>query len=173
MITGFDSVVLAAARPGPALGRFLERWGRGWPDMRVSAGDPARSPFVTWRDERPVLPEARGEVLVARDERMLSDWDEHGYEVPGSSAGPFALLYEPCPAPRFPALAQEDPYARGALFDPYQITIVGAALSLVTIVTPDEDSEFSRRVIDGVIDALAAQGGRPTGATGVRGGRGR
>jgi hypothetical protein len=159
MITGFDSVVIAAGRPGPAIGRFLEQWGLLWPDMRISTGDPAQSSFVTWRDERPALPEVRGEVLVARDEGMLSDWDEHGYEIPGSTAGPFALFYRPCPAPSFSALVQDDPYAGGMLFDPYPITIVGAALSLVTVVTPDENSEFSRGVIDGVIAALARQDG--------------
>lgn len=154
MITGFDSVVVTAGLPGPAIGRFLTQWGLQWPDMRVSTGDPAESPFVTWRDARPAVPEKRGEVLVARDERMLSDWDEHGYAIPGSAVGPFYLLYEPCPAPQFSALLQHDPYAGGMRFDPYPVTIVGTGLSLVTVVTPDEDSEFSRSVIDGVVAAL-------------------
>ena len=155
MITGFDTVVVTAGRPGPAIGRFLTEWGSQWPDMQVSAGDPAEPPFITWRDAGPALPETRGEVLVARDERMLSDWDEHGYALPGSAVGPFFLLYQPCPAPRFRAQVQQDPYVTGMRFDPYPVTIVGTGLSLITIVTPDEDSEFSRSVIDGMIAALA------------------
>ncbi|WP_285631974.1 hypothetical protein [Lentzea sp. NBRC 102530] len=155
MITGFDTVLLAAGRAGPAVGRFLEQWGRGWPDMRISVGDPAQPPFVSWRDTRPDVPEACGEVLVARDERMVSDWDDHGYEIPGSAAGPFALLYQPCPAPQFEALVQRDPYARGLPFDPHPVTVVATDLSLITIVTPDDDSEFSQSVINGVIAALA------------------
>ena len=40
-------------------------------------------------------------------------------------------------------------------FDPYPVTIVGTGLSLDTIVAPDEDSEFSRSVIERMIAALA------------------
>ncbi|ONI88628.1 hypothetical protein ALI144C_06240 [Actinosynnema sp. ALI-1.44] len=161
MITGVDTVLLTAGRAGPAIGRFLEQWGRVWPDMRISAGDPAQTPFVTWQDARSDIPETCGEVLVAKDERMLSDWDDHGYEIPGSAVGPFALLYQPCQAPRFEALVQHDPYARGLPFDPYPVIVVATDLSLITIVTPDGDSEFSQSVINGVIAALVQQEGQP------------
>ncbi|MBE1461548.1 hypothetical protein [Kibdelosporangium phytohabitans] len=161
MITGVDTVLLTAGRVGPAIGRFLEHWGRVWPDMRISAGDPAQPPFVAWRDTRPDIPEACGEVLVVEDERMLSDWDDHGYEIPGSTVGPFALLYQPCPAPQFEALVQRDPYDRGLPFDPYPVVVVATDLSLITIVTPDDDSEFSQSVVDGVIAALAQREGQP------------
>jgi hypothetical protein len=161
MITGADTVVLTAGRPGPAIGRFLEQCGRRWPDMRISAGDPAQGQFVAWRDTRLPIPEACGEVLVAQDERMVSDWTDHGYAIPGSAVGPFALFYQPCAAPRFAALVQQDPYARGLGFEPYPVTVVATDLSLVTVVTPDDDSEFSRSVIDGVIAALAQWDGQP------------
>jgi hypothetical protein len=162
MITGLDTVVLAAGRAGPAVARFLEQWGRLWPAMRISAGDPAQSPFVRWRDASAGIPEACGEVLVAQDEQMLSDWDGHGYEIPGSAVGPFAVFYRPCTAPRFEALVQDDPYARGMSFEPYPVTVVGPNLSLVTIVTPDDESEFSRSVINGVIAALAQHNSQAT-----------
>lgn len=157
MITGFDSVVLTARRPGPAIARFLEQWSDRWPDMRVAVTDGSgESRFVAWRATRPSIPDTNGEVLVARDERMLGDWDEHGYELLDPAAGPFAVFYRPCPARQFPALVHGDPYAQdvGHPFEPYPVTVVGAGLWLVTAVTPDDESAFSRSVIEAVIAAF-------------------
>lgn len=99
------------------------------------AHEPVESRFVAWRTSGTAIPEASGDVLIAQDERMLSDWDEHGYELPDSIVGPFAVFYRPCPATQFPALVQRDPYARDPAhqFEPCPVTVVGVGLWLVTI----------------------------------------
>lgn len=39
--------------------------------------------------------------MVARDAEMEQSWDEYGYKIPGSTEGPFSILYQPCPAQTF------------------------------------------------------------------------
>ncbi|MEV2240352.1 hypothetical protein [Micromonospora sp. NPDC049891] len=49
----------------------------------------------------------------------------------------------------------ENPYQRTGLgFEPYPATLVTAGLSLVTIVTPDAESHFSRGILDALRQAL-------------------
>lgn len=155
MITGADTVLMTAAAPRLAVRAFLDRWSARWPDMRVLVTGHDESGFAEWARARDVLPTARGNVLVARDAAMVEAWDEFGYELPDSAEGPFTVMYEPCPARTFHVTANEDPYARGMQFDPYEAVVVGAKLTLVTVVTPDLDGTFSREVIDSVITALA------------------
>ncbi|TVT38045.1 hypothetical protein FNH05_24685 [Amycolatopsis rhizosphaerae] len=157
MITGFDTVLIAAGPAGPAVTRLLNQWARHWTDMRVALVDHDDSGFREWSSTRQDLPQRQGTILVARDDDMVADWDEHGYKIPDSPEGPFSLLYEPCPARVFSALVKEDPYARNGRFEPYDAAIVGHNLTLVTIVTPDEQSDYSRSIIDAAVSALAGE----------------
>jgi hypothetical protein len=158
MITGFDTVLVGAGPVGPKVARLLDLWARRWPVMRVTVAGQHDSQFVEWATARPEIPAQHGEILVARDVEMVVAWDEHGYEIPDSAEGPFSVLYEPCPARAFAAIAQQDPYARDQEygFEPYETLIIGSELTLTTVVTPDRDSTYSREVIDAVVSALAA-----------------
>ena len=125
--------------------------------MRVEVAGEHGSRFLDWATERPDIPARRGEILVARDAEMVAAWDEHGYEIPGSNEGPFSILYEPCSARTFAAIAQQDPYGRDQeyRFEPYETVIVGNDLTLTTVVTADRDGMYSREVIDAVVSVLA------------------
>ena len=155
MITGADNVVVIAGHGGAAAVRFLDGWARRWPAMRVALDGPQAHPEGGWPDVRDQVAAAAGVILVARDQEMSAAWEEHGYDIPGEPEGPFALWYQPCPARRFTALAATDPYAhRGEfVFDPYEVQVVGAGLSLVTLVTPDPDKHFSQQVIAAFIES--------------------
>ncbi|MWK34701.1 hypothetical protein GEV43_12030 [Actinomadura sp. J1-007] len=65
------------------------------------------------------------------------------------------LAYEPCPASRLRMLALNDPYCRtGFAYEPYETTLIATGLSLITIVTPDHDSDFSVHAIDALATSL-------------------
>jgi hypothetical protein len=157
MITGFDTVLVSASPVGPAISGFLDGWCQRWPSMHVAVTGQHDSQFLEWPVARREIPVQRGEILVAKDIEMVMAWDEHGYEVPDAPEGPFGILYEPCPARVFTAVAQQDPYARGQEygFEPYENLIVGRDLTLTTIVTPDGDSACSHTIIDAVVSALS------------------
>ena len=54
--------------------------------------------------------------------------------------------------------ALEEPYGHGlGRFEPYDVTLVADGLYLITVVAPDEDSEFSRSVIEAMVDALSGR----------------
>lgn len=152
MITGHDTVLIAADPAGGPVGRFLRRWSSDpWPAMRVSIDD---SPFLPFA-EHAAPPPDRAEILLAADDRMVSAWDEEGYHLSPSGDGPLMLAYEPCPASRLRMLALDDPYRRtGFAYEPYEATLVAKGISLVTIVTPDQDSDFSIRAIDALATSL-------------------
>lgn len=69
------------------------------------------------------------------------------------------MLYQPSPQPAIEVQLHEDPYnfGLGIRFEPYSATLVTAGLSLVTIVTPDDDSPFSRGLLDSLRQALISQ----------------
>jgi hypothetical protein len=157
MITGSDTVLITARKPGPAAREFLDTWAARWVDMRICVTTADDSEFIGWPAARASVPDEEGELLIVRDADMESAWDEHGYQVPGSTEGPIAILYQPCTARVFSVTARSDPYARDALFrfDPYDVLVVGSGLTLVTIVTPDTDSEFSKTAIDKLVSSLS------------------
>lgn len=153
MITGADTVVVTATPAAAAIHRMLRRWQSAWPQLRVDLNGDG---FAPWSEDRAGGLSDRGELLVARDERMQADWDEHGYELPGTEEGPFAILYEPCPAARFSVDVTTDPYGRdpGFGFAPYPAQIVGRGLTLVTLVTPATMKDFTRQVVHSLIEVL-------------------
>lgn len=156
MITGVDTVLLAAGPAAPAVEDLLRHQTGRWPSMRVAVDDVAGSEFVAWAGEAARLPAERAEILVARDEDMVDSWDRDGYRLTPDGDGPFQIIYERCPLSRLRVLALDDPYGRtGFAFEPYEVLLAGTGLYLVTLVTPDADSEFSRSLIDEMAARLA------------------
>ncbi|MFU8872888.1 hypothetical protein [Micromonospora sp. SL4-19] len=148
MITGHDTVLVAR---GPVNGMFaslLDDLSVRWPDLRFSALPPGHVSFSRWRGQVSDLPEDRADLLVAVDEGMLDHWEECGYELRGDGCGPFGVLYRPAPWSTLPIKFIADPYEHGiGIFEPYDGILVGGGYHLVTVVTPDEDSEFSQQLL--------------------------
>ncbi len=157
MISGSDTVLITAQRPGPAITKFLDGWTARWVNMRVAITGADDSDFVDWLEVRASIPVDDGELLIVRDADMETAWEEHGYQIPGSAEGPLAILYQPCPARVFSVKAISDPYARDTQFkfEQYGVIVAGSGLTLMTVVTPDTDSKFFRDVIDSLIVSLA------------------
>jgi hypothetical protein len=158
MISGADNVLVVAGHGGTAVVRFLDGWAQRWPGMRVALDGPEVYADGGWPDVRDQVAADRGEILVARDKDMDVAWEEHGYDIPGEPEGPFAVFYRPCPATQFTAQVTTDPYDRGGdlIFNPYEVQVVGAGLSLVTLVTPDMEKGFSQQVIAAFIESCAS-----------------
>ncbi|WP_327151183.1 hypothetical protein [Nocardia sp. NBC_01329] len=97
------------------------------------------------------------EILVARDEEMLTFWDEAGYSLDERDEGPFMLMYSPARWKSLQVTALEDPYARSeeSNYDPYEITLVESGLWMITVVVPEE-GVFGRCVVDTLIACLAS-----------------
>jgi hypothetical protein len=157
MITGVDTVMIVAHAPGAAIIRFLDDWSTRWTSMRVTVSG-ARSDFAAWQDMRASVPLSEGELLIVRDATMEAAWDEHGYDIPGSPEGPFAILYEPCPAQAFSVTVTSDPYARDTRFsfESHEALAIGSGLTLVTVVAPSPGSKFSLDIIDGLTTAFSS-----------------
>ncbi|MEV4496257.1 hypothetical protein AB0J84_11190 [Micromonospora arborensis] len=84
--------------------------------------------------------------------------DDVGYPLMEHAEGPFAVLYGFASQSAVWIQLHEDPYGRSGFdFEPHPATLVTVGLSLVTIVTPDADSFFSR----GILDALLLGGPAP------------
>ena len=160
MITGSDTLLVA---PGPvpaSIERFLSRWSRRWPQLRIAAGDENTDLFSLWTPGATVWGELTGHVLIARDEEMVTGWDEAGYVLDAREEGPFSLAYEPAGWKSLKATALEDPYARtGFGYEPYQITLVGSGLWLITVVAPEEGA-FGRSIVDTLTACLGPDPGR-------------
>jgi hypothetical protein len=155
MITGFDTVIVTAAPVDSGIRTMLDELRRRWPSLRVAlAGGGA---FTPWAIARHAMAANAGEILVARDARMEHRWDEEGYCLMEDGEGPFALLYQPAARPVVEVRFNDDPYGRESRFEPYSATVVMAGLSLVTVVTPDEDSPFSRNIRSLLQRALISQ----------------
>lgn len=161
MITGYDTVFLAAAPVDSAIRDLLDEVAARWPEMLVlTAEGDEDGDFRPWSEARPSVPSDEGRVLVAKDTAMVSFWDENGYELTAEGDGPFTILYQPMERTSLPVSALEDPYSRsgGAGFDPYEVRLLGSSFSLVTVVTPDDtDEPFSRSVIEGLAAVLAVR----------------
>ncbi|KAB2347844.1 hypothetical protein [Actinomadura rudentiformis] len=153
MITGYDSVLLSTSPPGNAVATFVRGLSQRWPALRIALDE---SEFVKW-DPAIALPDERAEILLAQDEQMVERWEDEGYYLSRSGEGPLMVVYEPCPSSRLKILLLDDPYGRtGFAFEPYEVALTGPGLSLVTIVTPDSDSEFSKQAIAELTTALQA-----------------
>ncbi|XVV10842.1 hypothetical protein ACQP2X_39290 [Actinoplanes sp. CA-131856] len=98
-----------------------------------------------------------GEILVVRNEAMERAWDESGYFVDSEGYGPFSVLYEKMKRSETRMTATVDPYARqGYGFEPYEVTVLGRGLSLVTLVTADLEENPSTALIESFIRSLSA-----------------
>jgi len=133
MTTGCDTVLVAACPAHEAVARFLDGWLARWPYLRVNAerdvdGATEASGWVSWREMPIPLTEDHREVMVVRDGPMEFDWDEHGFDRPGSAEGPFMIRWRP-------GLSQ--------------VTVVTPGSA--------KDDEFSRQVIDALATCLAGR----------------
>jgi hypothetical protein len=152
MITGDDTVLVACGPVPAAIERFLGRWSARWPHIRVASGAEDADAFSPWVPGAMQLDELSGQVLVARDEDMVAGWDDSGYVLDPQGEGPFSLAYEPAGWQSLKVMALEDPYVRtGFGYEPYEISLVGAGLQMITVVAPGE-GPFRHAVVD----ALAA-----------------
>lgn len=142
----------------------MDFWQERWPGLLVQVDDGESEDFVRWSDlgghlRGKALHPTKGEVLVARDRRMLEEWDESGYELDRFGEGPFTLMYRPLGKlnqrrGHMRMRPEEDPYERESVdaFEPYTIFVAARNLSLVTAVTPPiEAGGFSEDVIGALI----------------------
>ena len=152
MITGTDSVLVLGGDPAGLVHRFLRSWSASWPAMRVTIGESDTVRFQDW-DGTGVLSPGPEEILVARDEAMESHWDEHGYTLDATGEGPFAIYYRPYTRRTTEVLALQVPYDHGGgfSFEPYEMVVVGAGLTLLTVVSPDDADDFTTRIIEGLL----------------------
>ncbi len=169
MITGYDTILITGAPVDAGIRAMLDGLHGTWPSLVVALGGEHVGPFLPWRSRRGQVPAGTGEVYVARDAEMEQRWDDVGYSLMEQAEGPFAVLYQPASQPAVEIQLNDDPYERkGFGFDPYPATLVTAGLSLVTVVTPDADSPFSRGIINALSQALISQAPaqpRPSAAT--------
>ena len=154
MITGRDSVWVFAGDPAAVVGRFLTAWSQTWPGMVVAVGRQNNEPFVPWDDRTVRLSPGTEEVLVARDLEMTTRWDEDGYASDATGLGPFAIYYRPYARRTTEMLALQDPYEHDFVYEPYPVVVVGAGLSLLTIVTPDDAGAFRQTIAQHLIDQV-------------------
>jgi hypothetical protein len=161
MITGYDSVMIAPSPAGPGIRAMLDGMHTRWPGMLVGRSEAKTAgigPFLPWLQARREVPAATGELYVARDLGMEKDWDEFGYDLREDGEGPFAVMYEPSLRSTTAICIKEEPYSdRGFGFDPYDAVLVTAGLSLITMVTPDQESLFSRDLRSRLTRALSRQ----------------
>lgn len=161
MITGYDTALITGAPVDAGIRAMLDDLNGRWPNMLVALGREQLGSFLPWRKMRAQVPAGAGEVYVARDAEMERRWDDVGYSLMEHGEGPFAVLYEFAGQPAVEIEFHEDPYERrGFGFEPYPATLVTAGLSLVTIVTPDADSPFSRGLLDALRQALISRAHR-------------
>jgi len=170
MITGDDRVmVVMGADVSHAIRLFLDSWGRRWPSMRVAVegeGMPL-SDFVPWVEARDLVPPVAGDVLVSRDDGMDEAWSEHGYTVRDGREGPFMISFQAGPSV-LKCRVLEDPYlphrdgapVEDEMFEPYDVTLIAPASSLVTLVAPEGPgaSVFSDELEGDLVSFLGAAG---------------
>ncbi|MEU8263112.1 hypothetical protein AB0C02_21075 [Micromonospora sp. NPDC048999] len=159
VITGYDTVFITGAPVDAGVRAMLDGLSRNWPEMLVALGGSTLGPFAPWSSMRDLVPAGRGEVYVVRDPVMKERWDDVGYSLMDGGEGPFAVLYRPSPQPAIEVQLHEDPYdfGLGIGFEPYSATLVTAGLSLVTVVAPDDESPFSRGLLDSLRQALISK----------------
>lgn len=161
MTMGVDTVLVACGPVVKSIEQFFDGMLTRWPDLRIALDEREGGTFFAWRSDRRPLPLDSAYVLVARDRVMEATWDSKGYALDPSGEGPFAVAYQPCDQGTLKVRAMEDPYGRdrgGYGFQPYDVTVVGAHLYLISVVTPDEQSDFSNRVLVDLKGALRSTG---------------
>lgn len=157
MISGFDTVFVARGPVTQPVSRLLDKWLTRWPALRTSVEGRAGDEFCPWNPKALTLSADRVHILVARDREMEVEWDNRGYALDSLGEGPFSIAYEPCGWKTLGARLLEDPYSReGFGFVPYEATVVGAGLYMVSVVTPDAESAFSKDVLDDLVEVLYA-----------------
>lgn len=149
-----DHVVLAQGPASAMVERFLGSWLSRWPKLRCASGeDDSDGVFSPWVPGRAGTSTDRSGLLIARDEEMEANWDLSGYALDERGEGPLALSYKPAGWQSLPMVPRKDPYGRFDFrYEPYDITVVGAGLYLLTLVTPD-DSDFTRTALDTLLRA--------------------
>jgi hypothetical protein len=149
VITGDDTVFLAAGEPLAAVGGFLDGMADLWPGVLVAVtADDGEGLFEEWPAIAKRLPAGTREVLVARDQSMVARWDEAGYSLDEHGEGPLCLLLAPSGRSFLQASLLEDPFGRdGLAFQPYEAVLITARSYIVTAVTPPTDSDFTKKVL--------------------------
>lgn len=147
---------VAGGRVDRAIRTMLDRQREKWPEMVAALHGVDDGEFQPWHAVRDKMPKAEGEVYVARDAEMEQRWDIVGYSLMDHGEGPFGVLYRPAPLSTVDVQLEQDPYDHpyGHGFEPYPATLVTTGLSLITIVTPDNDSPFGRRLMEALGRAL-------------------
>jgi len=157
MISGVDNVIIAAGNISTSLRGFLDLLWVKWPYMRVSIDTAEKdSPgFLSWGDARADVLEPAAEILVCRDVVMEAGWERDGYALLEGGEGPFALMYEQLRMPSFRCEVKDDPYSRDDChFVPYEVLVVAPGASIVTLVTPDTESMFSRTLMELLVSCI-------------------
>ncbi|XVU27949.1 hypothetical protein ACQPZJ_13155 [Actinoplanes sp. CA-054009] len=154
MITGEDTVVIVGfADMSVVVDRMLATLHARWPDMLVAVSDGVDShDFTGWAEWAGRLPKNVGEVMVARDPEMPSQWDENGYFTDAAGEGPMMFIYEPCADKFVSSVFLDEPYIREDDFGSSQFEglLLGVGCSSFTLVSPDDAPRFR----DGVLELL-------------------
>jgi|SRR5579862_8137427 len=159
MITGDDNVFLCYGDVRGAIESFLTALADRWCCMKVAISAEAASDgeeFLPWDPAASRLPSDAFTVLVARDERMIAEWDESGYVLDESGEGPLAIYCSPAAHALIKVQILQEPLSRsGYSFEPYEATLAGAGCFVISMVTPPQETEFSRSMLDKMANLLA------------------
>lgn len=157
MVTGNDHVLVCSGPIEPKIEGFLDAWVARWPDMTVEiegAGEPR-----AWAASRVGDLQDVAEIYLVRDQAMDDHWDRCGYTLDARHEGPIRLMYRPFEVPAVSVRALEDPYVRDVgRFAPFDLTLVGKGLFLVTVVLPDGGGGFGQEVLSALEAALSVNG---------------
>lgn len=160
MVTGEDSVFLSNGNPAAAVRAFLTDLAVRWPSVRVWVDGSENESFQPWASDPVQLPEDSGTILIARDDKMESEWDDRGYTLDSSAEGPLQIEYEPASWNSLEVQVLSDPLQEsGYSFKPYEATVVGRGYYIVSLVTPPLESNFSKTMVERVKSFLTASGG--------------
>lgn len=110
-----------------------------------------------WAAQRVKDLQERTEIYLVRDRDMDDHWERFGYTLDERLEGPICLMYRPFQSKVITVLALEDPYDRNdPRFEPYDLSVVGQGLYLVTAVLPEGEGSFGADVIAALENALSA-----------------
>ncbi|MFB7475019.1 hypothetical protein [Kitasatospora sp. NPDC056184] len=141
MITGHDLVILTPGPVAGAISSFLDATSRKWGSLLFSQQS---GEFHPWIGRVEDISDSSGDLLIAQDRQMADRWQEEGYFV-DNQGGPFSILYQPMEKRELKVSSLEDPYSHNGFgFRPYEMLLLMHSAWLVTLVTPDEESPFSR-----------------------------
>jgi hypothetical protein len=159
MITGDDTVILVSGDPAVAVERFLVDLHGRWPRMQIALEAGELGSFREWASAPVSMPRTAAVILIARDEQMVSGWDDYGYAIDPMGEGPLMVSYQPTNWNSLKVQVIEDPFSReGFQFLPYEAIIVGAEYYVLTLTTPPLDSQFAKDVVGDMTRILALPG---------------